>query len=574
MAEDRPAPASLSRPKPGEHSANHLPVPLPTPSAPRTPLEPMPRRVIATVAAVIAVATIGLVIALWWAGTAGLSGAELVSARFNALRTGLSIGVGGGGIFALYLAWRRQHATEIGLVQKEQDQADVARAYELQRETAEHTRLHAERVAATTERDAEARRITDLYAKSVEQLGSDKAPVRHGGLYALERLAQDHPALRQTVVNVLCAYLRAPFDLPTASPDADADRAARDEHRERVQEGEVRLTAQRILTTHLRFGNDADNPEATLWADIDLDLTAAILIEWDMNSSTLRNGTFRKVIFVGAAQFNYASFTGNTSFDGAKFTATASFNDAKFSAEVRFDGATFTDTAMFDNATFAGATRFSYATFTEDSSFVKASFAGDTAFFQASFKGQSWFIEATFDGHTIFEEATFSCGAQFEYATFSDVSRFWNVTFAKHAWFNDAKFSESAEFQNAKFDESFSFMEIKSVWVAELEVKLTPFIGQATFTEAIDFGRAELVDTGLPEQIKITQGVRFDGATFSKYAQLDGATLLHSPVEQAINYSSWPDGWNPTPDHVVIEGREGTWHHLMNTSQTPANNQA
>ncbi|WP_143531936.1 hypothetical protein [Saccharothrix sp. ALI-22-I] len=237
---------------------------------------------IATVAALIATATIGLVVVLWWAGTAGLSGAALVTARFDALRTGLSIGVGGGGVFALYLAWRRQHATEIGLVQKERDQADVARAYKLQRQTAEHNRLHAERVAATTERDAEARRITDLYAKAVEQLGSDKTPVRHGGLYALERLAQDHPdnpSLRQTVVNVLCAYLRAPFDLPGDPPDANTDRTARDEHRERVQEREVRLTAQRILISHLNPGDDAEHSPATFWADIDLELTSAVLIK-------------------------------------------------------------------------------------------------------------------------------------------------------------------------------------------------------------------------------------------------------------------------------------------------------
>jgi hypothetical protein len=232
---------------------------LPPSGTPRASLEPMPRRVIVTVAALIAAATVALVMVLWWVGTAGLSGAELVTARFDALRTGLSIGIGGGGVFALYLAWRRQHATEIGLVQKDRDQDDVARAYELQGETAEHTRLHAEHVAATTERDAQARRITDLYAKSVEQLGSDKAPVRHSGLYALERLAQDNPdnpAVRQTVVNVLCAYLRAPFDLPGDPPDTNADKATRDEHREQVQEREVRLTAQRILATHLRPGDD------------------------------------------------------------------------------------------------------------------------------------------------------------------------------------------------------------------------------------------------------------------------------------------------------------------------------
>ncbi|MGH3876098.1 MAG: hypothetical protein ACRDSK_03580 [Actinophytocola sp.] len=37
-----------------------------------------------------------------------------------------------------------------------------------------------------------------------------------GGLSALERLAQDSadPALRQTVVNVVCAYLRMPYTEP------------------------------------------------------------------------------------------------------------------------------------------------------------------------------------------------------------------------------------------------------------------------------------------------------------------------------------------------------------------------
>ncbi|MFC6094908.1 hypothetical protein [Saccharothrix lopnurensis] len=143
-----------------------------------------------------------------------------------------------------------QRAIEIGLVQEERDQAHVARACEPQRETAERTRQHAKRVAATTERDAEARRTTDLCAESVEQFGSDKAAVHHGGLYALERLAQDHPdnpAPSQTAVDLLCAQLRAPFDLPGDPSGVNADQTARDEHRERVRGCEVRLTAQRIL---------------------------------------------------------------------------------------------------------------------------------------------------------------------------------------------------------------------------------------------------------------------------------------------------------------------------------------
>jgi hypothetical protein len=43
---------------------------------------------------------------------------------------------------------------------------------------------------------------------AVDQFGSDKAVVRHGGLYALERVAQNNSTQRQTVVDAICAYLR------------------------------------------------------------------------------------------------------------------------------------------------------------------------------------------------------------------------------------------------------------------------------------------------------------------------------------------------------------------------------
>ena len=74
---------------------------------------------------------------------------------------------------------------------------------------------HQEIATDLTDHDATERRITELYTKAVEQLGSEKAPGRLGGLYALERLAQDNRDQRPTIVNVICAYVRMPFP-PTA----------------------------------------------------------------------------------------------------------------------------------------------------------------------------------------------------------------------------------------------------------------------------------------------------------------------------------------------------------------------
>jgi hypothetical protein len=143
--------------------------------------------------------------------------------------------------------------------------------------------------------------VTDRYTRAVEQLGHEKAPVRLGALYSLEHLAQDNPGYRQTVVDVICAYLRMPYTPPAQTePDAEPeeevapptngrDRApqpapGRDPAREELQ---VRQTAQRLLANHLRLprgpSQDAQllppSPRRPFWPGISLDLTGAALID-------------------------------------------------------------------------------------------------------------------------------------------------------------------------------------------------------------------------------------------------------------------------------------------------------
>ncbi|WP_232791863.1 MULTISPECIES: hypothetical protein [Amycolatopsis] len=49
-------------------------------------------------------------------------------------------------------------------------------------------------------------------------------------LYALERLAHDNPGQRQSIVNIICAYLRMPFTPSGTQPPAGADAAQVKEH--------------------------------------------------------------------------------------------------------------------------------------------------------------------------------------------------------------------------------------------------------------------------------------------------------------------------------------------------------
>ncbi|MET7459750.1 hypothetical protein [Nonomuraea sp. NPDC005501] len=132
---------------------------------------------------------------------------------------------------------------------------------------------------------------TDRFSKAVEQLGSGQAPVRLGGLYALEQLAQNNPRLRQTVVDVICAYLRMPWTPPreedrrqqiraaqraarTRSPSRAEARAGRDPDEER----QVRLTAQRLLADHLRWRKRRwwQRPSEQVLFNVSRDSTSAI----------------------------------------------------------------------------------------------------------------------------------------------------------------------------------------------------------------------------------------------------------------------------------------------------------
>jgi uncharacterized protein YjbI with pentapeptide repeats len=264
----------------------------------------------------------------------------------------------------------------------------------------------------------------ELYAKAVEQLGHEKAPVRLGALYSLERLAQDKPERRQTVVDVICAYLRMPFS-PTAptsklEPEATGEQGEPGTVRETRrtdgtgdtwrQESQVRLTAQRILSDHLSGGR-AENRRSTdptnprFWPGIRLDLSDATLIKTfgflngvmayaSFHETAFSEGAyFAGATFSGVAWFAGATFDGNARFDGATFHDVAGFGDdvgsagATFHGDAGFDGVTFDENARFDGATFHRDARFDGATFHRDARFDGATFRGLARFDGATFRG-------------------------------------------------------------------------------------------------------------------------------------------------------------------------------------------
>ncbi|WP_410607643.1 pentapeptide repeat-containing protein [Amycolatopsis sp. lyj-109] len=291
--------------------------------------------------AVTAVAVAAVTGGLLWLFLAW-SGRPEAPVRIDAVKTAFGIGAGAGGVFALWLATRRQRTLELQL--------------------AETTR-----VASVTERDLEERRVTELYTKAVEQLGSEKAPVRLGGLYALERLGQDNPKQRQTIVNVLCAYLRMPFEGPEHGiRGADAVQRAGDAIGYDAAELQVRLAAQELLKTHLA----ADHP--AFWPGMSIDLQRATLVDFRLSGCAVVVADFSHAKFIGSVHIRGTTFAQKAGFYGSTFTSLANFDRSVFAEGAYFSWATFEGVARFARTRSEGGLRFHHTTFAAEAVFERS----------------------------------------------------------------------------------------------------------------------------------------------------------------------------------------------------------
>ncbi len=148
---------------------------------------------------------------------------------------------------------------------------------------------------------ADAGQLADRYTTAALQLGHDQAAVRLAGVYALARLADDWEEQRQVCIDVLCAYLRMPYQ---PEPGHAGHKKG---------ERQVRHTIIRIIRDHLQ---DPDLPSS--WSACDFDLTGATFDGGDLGGSHF-HGT---VDFTGAMFSDGTLSLSRTTFRGtARFTA-------------------------------------------------------------------------------------------------------------------------------------------------------------------------------------------------------------------------------------------------------------
>ncbi|TQM82191.1 pentapeptide repeat protein [Saccharothrix saharensis] len=224
--------------------------------------------------------------------------------KAEAIKTG---GLAGGAIVALYALWLNDRRRRV--------------------EEARHD-LESEKAA------------DERFARAVELLGNEADQVRVGAMHVLAGLAHTTPRYKQTVLSVLCAYLRRPFEHAaiTAKPE-DPEQAFSGKKRavspEEDREMTVRMTAQRLITDMLPWGEDADD------APYQLDLTGAKLVHFRLEGRRFGRLVARRAHFYGITQFGAAELSKPALFSGATFHGRLNLRDARLDGGLSFQDAAF-----------------------------------------------------------------------------------------------------------------------------------------------------------------------------------------------------------------------------------------
>ncbi|WP_027941499.1 pentapeptide repeat-containing protein [Amycolatopsis taiwanensis] len=287
--------------------------------------------------------------------------------RADALRTG---GLAAGAVVALYALWlndrRRQVEEGRQRVERERHELELLRA----------------------ERDRE--RVTDeRFARSVELLGHDADQVRVGALHALAALARDRADYSQTVLDVLCSYLRRPFENPNLGKEHNlGDESGLGVERDLGAERElqVRLTAQRLIV-------DLLPPAGSEQASFDLDLTGASLEYFDLSGRKIGELSLRRATLLSRTNFNRCEITGPAWFTDA------TFGQGRLRGHFHCQGATFHDRAWFHRTEFGFPVYFTDTAFRGESNFRKAIFADEAILRDASFGSSLDLDRARFAGY-------------------------------------------------------------------------------------------------------------------------------------------------------------------------------
>ena len=304
----------------------------------------------------------------------------------------------------------------------------------------------------------------ERYAKAVEQLGDEKAPVRMGGVYTLvglvddwleEKSLSDDERLKegQVIINNLCAYIRSPFTLTSyydeLSEDAPSLEGIYKDKKEEFyvdkaildSEADVRLSIMKEIHDRIQ-GPDKNTPGA--WSDFEYDFSGSTFFyPIDLtNSYYAKPINFSDSTYQSRAYFSDSTYQDEADFGGSIYQSRADFSGSIYQSRADFSGSIYQGRAYFGGSTYQSRAYFSDSTYRDEADFSGSTYWGRTDFGGSTYRGRAYFGGSTYQSRANFGGSTYQSRANFGGSTYQSEADFSGSIFCSEIYFGYSKYHD------------------------------------------------------------------------------------------------------------------------------------
>jgi len=274
----------------------------------------------------------------------------------------------------------------------------------------------------------------EQFLKAVELLDSTRSYTRLGGVHALVALADEYltdQALQaeekhtegQRIVDVLCAYIRSPFELAFRYDELSQDKpnphgSYRENHQEfsvhkaeLLAEAKVRQRALQEIHRRLRHFPQGDRRSYVegLWSGFEYDFSNSVFFyPVDMKDSWYQNSVdFSGCTYYTSAEFSGSTYERSTYFCDSTYYDWVFFNNSTYCGEAQWSGSTYHDSARFNWSVYYGEVSFHDSVYGGSVFFDQSLYYDEVLFYSSTYRGEAGFDGSLYRGSVFVSDSVF-----------------------------------------------------------------------------------------------------------------------------------------------------------------------
>ena len=322
----------------------------------------------------------------------------------------------------------------------------------------------------------------ERFLKAVELLDSAHSYTRLGGVHTLVALADEYLTDEsllaeekrtegQRIVDVLCAYIRSPFELVFRYDELSQNKpnphsAYRKNHQEfsvhraeLLAEAKVRQRALQEIHRRLRHFPQGDrrNYVEGSWSGFEYDFSNSVFFyPVDMKDSWYQN---------------------SVDFSGCTYYASAEFSGSTYERSAYFCDSTYYDWVFFNNSTYCGEAQWIGSTYHDSARFNWSVYYGEVSFHDSVYGGSVFFDQSLYYDEVLFYSSTYRSEAGFDGSLYRGSVFVSDSVFDGEVSLYGSVFCDALNFDTDFFGEPYpsQFVQSAPCFVAEKDARAALF---------------------------------------------------------------------------------------------------